>query len=248
MMAIKVLTGLLGAALVAALVGPTPSLGQTGQAQTFAQQEGAQAPEYKPPPRGAPGGRVGGASRGTYKPTASLPTVELLAPNEITGLSASPTPNLYFYVSGPVLWPTQFTISAPMQPVPVIEANIPPPSAAGVYALHLADYRIRLAPGVVYTWSVSAILDPNARSRDIVASATLLLGAPDAAVETAARTAPPARRAALYAQAGFWYDAVAAAAEAAPYDGYAALDALMNEVGLAEPGYGRRVAGDAAAR
>src|SRR5271170_1612151 len=165
MTAIKVLTGLLGAALAAALAGPAPSLAQTGQAQTLAQQEGAQAPEYKPPPRGAPGGRVGGASRGTYKPTAPLPTIELLAPNENTGLSASPTPNLYFYASGPVLWPTQFTISAPMQPVPVIEANIPPPSAAGVYALHAADYRVRLEPGVVYTWSVSAILDPNARSR-----------------------------------------------------------------------------------
>ncbi|MBV8737005.1 MAG: hypothetical protein JO007_07055, partial [Alphaproteobacteria bacterium] len=44
----------------------------------------------------------------------------------------------------------------------------------------------------------------------------------------------------LWAQAGFWYDAVAAAAEAAPYDGDAALDALMRQVGLVEPGYARR--------
>ncbi len=77
---------------------------------------------------------------------------------------------------------------------------------------------VRLEPGIVYTWSVSAILDPNARSRDIVASATLLLGAPDPGVENAARTALPARRAVLYAQAGFWYDAVAAAVAAEPVD------------------------------
>lgn len=245
MTAIKVLTGLLGVALAAALAEPAPSLAQTGQAQPLSQE--APSPEYKPPPRGAPGGRVGGASRGTYKPAAPLPTIELLAPSDHTGLTASPAPDLYFYVSGPVLWPTQFTISAPGQPAPVIEVNIPPPSTAGVYGLRLADYRVRLEPGIVYTWSVSTILDPNTRSRDIVASATLLLGAPDPAVENAVRTATPARRAALYAQAGFWYDAVAAA-ESEPFDRHAALAALMNEVGLVEPGYRGQADGTTAVR
>src|SRR5271170_4848345 len=129
-MANRVITGLLGAAL-AALVGPGTLVAQTGQIPPPSQQQ-EQLPVYKPPPRGAPGGRVGGASRGTYKPTAPLPTIEALAPQEQSGLSASATPNLYFYVSGPVSWPTQFTISAPMQPAPVIEAYIPAPSAAGV--------------------------------------------------------------------------------------------------------------------
>jgi uncharacterized protein DUF928 len=240
------LNGVIGVALAAMLVGPAPAPAQTDKAAPVPQQ-GAQVPAYRPPPRGAPGGRVGGASRGTYKTATPLPRIELLAPSDQTGLSASRTPSLYFFVSGPVLWPTQFTISAPMQPAPVIEVNIPPPSAAGVYGLDLAGYRVRLEPGIVYTWSVSAILDPNARSRDIVASATLLLGTPDPVVENATRAAPPARRAALYAQAGFWYDAVAAAAAATPFD-RAALDALMNEVGLDEPGFEGRAAGTASAR
>jgi hypothetical protein len=239
MTAIKVVAGLFCTAL--ALVGPASSLAQTGQIPAPAQQQ-EQLPEYKPPPRGAPGGRVGGASRGTYKPTAPLPVIEALAPQDHSGLSASPSPNLYFYVSGPVAWPTQFTISAPMQPVPVIEVNIPAPGAAGVYGVRVADYGVRLAPGIVYTWSVAAILDPNARSRDIVASASLLLGTPDLAVENTARAAPLGRRAVLYAQAGLWYDAVAAAVAAEPVDGYAALDALMSEVGLAEAGYHPRAA------
>ncbi len=240
---IKVLASLIGMALAAALAWVAPAAAQTGTAA----QQGAGAPAYLPPPRGAPGGRVGGASRGTYKTAVPLPRIEPLAPSDQTGLSASPTPSLYFFVSGPVLWRTQFTISAPMQPVPLIEANIPPPSAAGVYRLDVADYHVRLEPGIVYTWSVSAILDPNARSRDLVASATLLLGAPDPALENAVRTAPPARRAALYAHAGFWYDAVAAAAEAEPFD-RVALDALMNDVGLAEPGFEAAAAGTASAR
>jgi hypothetical protein len=39
----------------------------------------------------------------------------------------------------------------------------------------VADYHLRLEPGVVYTWSVSAILNPAMHAHDIVASATIML-------------------------------------------------------------------------
>ena len=204
-----------------------------------AQQETATA--YKPPLRGAPGGRVGGATRGTVKPVTPLPTVDLIAPDTHTGLTTSATPTLYFYVSERVSYPTRLTISAPMQPAPIIETNIPSPPAAGIYGIRLGDYRVRLEPGIVYTWSVSIILNPNAPSRDIVASASLARVPPDPGLDTAAHAAPPVRRAALYAGAGLWYDAVAAASEAAALDRHAALDALINEVGLvAAAGYDRQ--------
>lgn len=245
MRSLRVLSRLFGAMLM--LAAPTPALAQTSPQPTAAPQA-EQMPAYRPPPRGAPGGRVGGASRGTYKTAAPLPLIELLAPEDHTGLSASPAPTLYYFVSGPVYWPTRFTISAPMQPVPVIDAKITPPSVAGIYALNVSDYQVRLRPGIIYTWSVSAIIDPNTRSRDLVATASLLLGSPGPAVENAVRTASPAQRADLYAQAGFWYDAVAAAAETAPYDRDAALDALMSEVGLIRPEYERHAARAADAR
>jgi hypothetical protein len=212
---------------------PTPS---PAQAPPAAQDEGASAiPDYKPPARGAPGGRVGGASRGTVKATMPLPTIELLAPDGNAGQTTSPTPILYFYVSQPITWRIQFTISAPLRPDPVIEVNIPAPHQAGVYAIRTADYHAQLQPGVLYTWSVSVILNPKAPSRDIVASASLLRTAPDPTLESALHGVPPSRRAALFAQAGFWYDAVAAAADMEAFDRHAALDALMSEVGLVEP-------------
>jgi hypothetical protein len=212
---------------------PTPS---PAQAPPAAQDEEALAiPKYKPPARGAPGGRVGGASRGTVKATMPLPTIEPLAPDGNAGQTTSPTPILYFYVSQPITWRIQFTISAPLRPDPVIEVNIPAPHQAGVYAIRTADYHVQLQPWVLYTWSVSVILNPKAPSRDIVASASLLRTAPDPTLESALHGAPPSRRAALFAQAGFWYDAVAAAADMEAFDRHAALDALMNEVGLAEP-------------
>jgi Domain of Unknown Function (DUF928) len=136
---------------------------------------------------------------------------------------------------GRLLGQLNFTISAPLRPEPVIEVNIPAPQQAGVYAIRTADYHLQLQPAVVYTWSVSAILNAKAPSRDIVASASLLRTAPDPSLESALRGTPSNRRAAVFAQAGLWYDAVAAAAEMEAFDRHAALDALMNEVGLVEP-------------
>ncbi len=142
-------------------------------------------------------------------------------------------PSLYFFASGPVFWPTRFTISAPGRPNPVLEVPIAAPVAAGIYRVDVADYRVRLEPDVVYTWSVSAILDPATHARDIVASATIMLSFRNWA--NAAVAAPPVRRAALWAQDGLWYDAVAAAVAAEHLDRHEGLDALLREVGLAEP-------------
>ena len=217
------------AALAAATGVSVGTAAQTRQEETVVQQ----SEPYRPPLRGAPGRRVGGASRGTFKVAAPLPTIELLAPSDHAGLSANPAPSLYFFASGPVAWPTRFTISAPGRPAPVLEVAIPAPVAAGIYRVDLADYRLRLLPGIVYTWSVSAILDPRIPARDIVASASLMLSPPDPAVAAALAVVPATRRAALYARTGLWYDAVAAAVAAEPGDRHAGLDALLRQVGLA---------------
>ena len=216
------------ALLVAAVTvaAPPPALAQNAGPEAAAPAAGQSPPLYKPPLRGAPGGRVGGASRSAVRLTAPLPRVELLAPADHTGLTASATPTLYFFVSRPVAVPAQFTISAPSQPAPVLEVAIPSPPAAGFYPLRLADYRVRLQPGIAYTWSVSLVLDPNAWSRNIVASATILYDP-----QAGGLTAGGAGAAAL-AGAGLWYDAVAAAAQGQNLDRHAALDALTREVGL----------------
>jgi hypothetical protein len=190
-------------------------------------------PSYKPPPRGAPGGRVGGASRGA---TAAQPlSIELIAPDGHSGLTMNPSPTLYYFVSRAVSQPMTLTISAPAQAKPVIETSIQPPRSAGVQPVRLADYRVQLQPGANYSWSISLGVDPSAPSRDIVATASIMRIASDPAVDNAARAASPQRRAAVLAQAGLWYDAVAAAADAEASDRHAALDALLDQVGLSEP-------------
>lgn len=223
---------LLMALLLAAAAAASPALAQDAKTESAAGPEQARSPVYKPPLRGAPGGRVGGASRSAVRVKTPLPIIELLAPADHAGISASSTPTLYFFVSRPVVWPTEFTISAPMQPAPVLEVRIPSPSAAGIYPLRLTDYRVRLQPGVAYTWSVSIVLDPRAWSRNIVASATIIHDPGIAAGATAGP--PPPDRVARLAGAGLWYDAVAAAVESENLDRHAAIAALIQQAGLTQ--------------
>jgi hypothetical protein len=233
-------------AVIAAMLSSLPALAQAPDAPADqATDQPAAPPEgggvYKPPLRGAPGGRVGGASRGAIRSAIPLPTIELIAPLDHTGDTASATPVLYFYVSQPVALPTQFTISQPLVAKPVLEVTFASPPARGLYALRLADYHVQLEPGIAYTWSVSAIVDPKTWSRNVVASATIERVTPEASLASAL-TASPARRVALLAGAGLWYDAVAAAAEAENLDRHAALDELLTEVGLSEPARADRAA------
>jgi hypothetical protein len=224
-----ILAAILALAAAAGALAPDPAAAQT----------------YSPPLRGAPGGRVGGASRGAIKPPAPLPTIDQLAPADHAGETISAAPTLYYFVSRPVSWPMQLTISAPLQPAPILEVTIPSARAAGIYQLRLADYRTRLDPGIAYTWSVSIILDPQAWSRNIVASAAILRVPPDPATESAA-SAAGLQRAATFASAGLWYDAVAAAFDNRGPDRHAALDRLMEQVGLTEAAQvDRTIAGSA---
>jgi len=156
-----------------------------------------------------------------------------LAPADHAGQTINATPTLYYFVSRPVAWPMQLTISAPLQPAPTLEVTIRSAPAPGIYPLRLADYRTRLEPGIVYTWSVSIILDPKAWSRNIVASAPILRAPPDPATESAA-SAAGLRQAETLARAGLWYDAVAAAFDNRSSDRHAELDRLMEQVGLTE--------------
>src|SRR5215469_16897173 len=106
---------LAAAVLMAGAGVPIVAAAQVPQ-ETVSQED---EPSYRPPMRGTPGRRVGGATRGTFKVAAPLPMIELLAPADHSGLSAMPAPLLYFFTSGAVAWPTRLTLSAPGRPAPV---------------------------------------------------------------------------------------------------------------------------------
>lgn len=194
---------------------------------------------YKPPLRGAPGGRVGGGTRGT----GNVFVLSALAPDHM-GLTVSEQPSLYWFISATTSLPIEVTITHPQGVKPLFERRLAGPVEKGVHRIDLAEAGVRLAPGVPYRWSVTVIPDANRRSRDILAAATIERVELPADVGTKLQQAPRQDLAGVYAEAGFWYEALASLSELidrAPAD--AALRRqraeLLTQVGLPDIGEGR---------
>jgi hypothetical protein len=181
------------------------------EAQTQAPANALAAPVYKPPLRGAPGGRVGGGTRGTGGGREVF-VLSVLAPDH-TGLTMQEQPSLYWFISSVASSPAELTVMDPRATQPVLEVRIPSPVQRGVHRIRLADHGVRLSPGVAYRWYVAVVPDPDRRSKDILAGGTI------ERVETPAELSAKLARASktevpfLYAEAGLFYDALTAISE-----------------------------------
>jgi hypothetical protein len=164
------------------------------------------APVYKPPLRGAPGGRLGGGTRGTGRDTFVL---SVLAPDH-SGLTRHEQPTLYWYISAATTLPIELTIMDPTAVQPLLEMRITPPITAGIHEIRLADHGIRLAPDAVYRWYVAVVPDSGRRSRDILAGGTIQRVEAPAELTAKLAERPADEAPFIYAEAGFWYDALAA--------------------------------------
>lgn len=187
--------------------GTQPPVGDAKKAMPTAAAPTAAAPVYKPPLRGAPGGRVGGGTRGA--PGRDTFTLSVLAPDH-NGLTVSEQPPLYWFVSADISLPVEVTIADPNGTQPLIEKQVSTPVKRGVQRFPIAEHGVKLAPGIPYRWSVTVVPDPNRRSRDILASGTIERVEPPAGLESKLQGASKESLPFLYAEAGIWYDALAA--------------------------------------
>ena len=187
-------------------------------------------PVYKPPVRGAPGGRVGGGTRGSDQTFV----LSVVAPNH-TGLTTLEQPELFWYLSKAISTPMEFTLMDDQGIKPLIETSLGIPTQAGIQRVRLADYGVRLEPGKHYEWFVALVVDPDRRSKDVLAG-----GAIERMEEAEAQ--PPmsdTELASFYATHGIWYDAIAAVSnliDAAPQDQTLRKQraALLEQAGLLE--------------
>jgi hypothetical protein len=191
---------------------------------------------YKPPMRGAPASRVGGATRGTGEAQV---TFEVLAPDH-TGLTTQARPTLYWYTSGPVDGPVEVTLLLEGAEKPVLERKLSLPRAGGIHAVPLEAQGVTLRPEVEYEWFVSVVRDPAQRSLDTTAGGAIRHVVADPATRSRIASASERARPALYAEAGLWYDAFDAVTrliERHPSDAglRAQRAALLEQVGLTEP-------------
>ena len=170
-----------------------------------ATSEESSGPVYKPPPRGAPGGRVGGGTRGA--PGRDIFVLSVLAPDH-TGLTTKEQPSLFWFVSSQTSLTLELTIVDPNATEPLLETRIAAPVARGIHRLRLSDFRVRLAVGVPYQWSVAVVPDPARRSRDILASGTIERIESAGGLEAKVATRGKEDLVSLYAEEGIWYDAL----------------------------------------
>jgi hypothetical protein len=188
--------------LVLSLVVGLPGL--AAAADTASSRVATAAPVYTPPLRGAPASRVGG---GTRSAGAARLSIEVIAPDH-TGLTTTGQPTLYWYASETVSVPLEFTLIAADGERPVVERRLPAVKAAGIQAVSLASLGATLKPGTEYEWFVSAVSDPDQRSRDVTAGGTIRRTEGDAALRAKLGGADPRSAPLVYAEAGYFYDAV----------------------------------------
>jgi hypothetical protein len=180
----------------------------------------AAVPVYKPPLRGAPGGRIGGGTRGAGREVFVL---TVLAPDH-SALTVSEQPSLFWFISSSPSLPIEVTLMDLRTTQPVLETRLASPVAPGVQRIRLADHGVRLELGVPYRWFVTVVPNSDRRSRDILAGGAIERVEPPEALTAKLAQARKEETATVYAEAGVWYDALSAISDQ--------IESAPNDVGL----------------
>ncbi len=217
---------------------PAPDREKQPQAQASTEVKKAAiapVPVYKPPQFGAPGGRVGGGTRGVGDESLVMAA---LVPNHVA-LTMKEQPTLYWYLSKSAAYPFEFAISEVNSVNPLVAKRIAKPDHAGIYAVRLKDYGLELKPDVTYRWFVAMVPDPERRSKDIIAGGMIKRVAMPAEMQAKLSGADRNGAISLYGEQGIWYDLFMNVSEAldekpGDKDLQAFRSALLQQVGLSD--------------
>ena len=85
-----------------------------------------------------------------------------------------------------------------------------PAAQSGIHALRLP---YALQSDVDYQWTIAAVINPDQRASDILASGAIRRVDPSPALTARLGQASPSEQVFIYAEQGFWYDALAVLSE-----------------------------------
>jgi len=192
-------------------------------------------PVYQPPLRGAPGGRVGGGTRGIGD---EVITLFALAPNHVA-LTTQEQPTLYWFVSNETKHPIEVTLIIEEAAQPLLEKKLPLPIQPGIHAIRLKDFNLHLLKATQYRWFVALVPDPDRRSKDILAGGIIECIEVPETVRVKLSQSDKQNIPHIYAESGIWYDTIMAISElieANPNDMNLRKQriALLEQVGLSQ--------------
>lgn len=160
--------------------------------------------KFRPASKGAASVRVTGGSRGSGDDAVTL---DVLAPDDV-GTTTAEEPSLFWFQSKPSKAKFELTLLQENKAKPIVQVNIDQSAKAGIQRLKLSEHGGKLDVGVEYQWVVALVNDADNRSKDLVASGVIKRVAAPADLKQKIASAPASSLAAVYADAGIWYDAL----------------------------------------
>jgi hypothetical protein len=163
---------------------------------------------------------VGLARAGRGAEEKDPPAVHVLAPDG-AGTTTREQPTLYWYISEPTrrkvrlsLTPLNDKGAGPRFPKPALSVELNGVEKPGIQAFALSNAKgadgspVKLEKGGRYRWVVIVVMSDTERAKNPYAGCTV--SRVDAPASLTAASAEGAQAAAAYAEAGVWYDALAA--------------------------------------
>jgi hypothetical protein len=162
--------------------------------------------------------------------------ISTLTPSEGAALTTREQPSLFAFVSDQTNHEVRFTVTEPAKADPAFVFAVSQ-CAPGIRRVNLAEYGLTLPVGKDLKWSIIVRPDKDNRSLDLFSIGNIKRVQPDPALVKKLKDAPPSEHAAIYAEAGIWYDALGALADqiaANPNDAdlLAQQRAFLDQVGL----------------
>jgi len=157
---------------------------------------------YSPPLRGMPINRIGAATRSNV---TEMPTIMAIVP-EHTGLTIQVHPVLSWYLSKTAPCSIELSLIDDSQFEPLWQSRISQPVPAGFHRIRLADIGLKLDTGKTYKWFVALVMDPDHRSKDIIAGGVIERINPSESLKQKLSQSDPMQRVSILAEEGIWYD------------------------------------------
>ena len=159
---------------------------------------------YKPPTEHAPTVRIDGGARNV---DSVRPSLYVLAPQHV-GYTIKEKPTLFWYQSQPLNAQFELVVAGEGQTKPILRISHNSAEKTGIQCIRLAEHNVKLARGIKYRWSVSLILDPDDRSKDIFSSGMVERIDPPETVLKRLMTWKKKDLVYVLAEEGVWYDAL----------------------------------------